>query len=222
MKKDVISIFIDFKKAFDTVDHEILLYKLEYYGIQGLVNDFFRSYLTNRRQYTVINGVNSDLRTISCGVPQGCFFLLYINDLYKSIGHNAVRLYADDTAIITSNSNFDIAQRQAREMFTKLYHWCVANKLSINSDKTHFVLFHMKNKPVPKKFTSIQTDVMQITCNIWECHSMKTYTGMTMSIRFAHHLWNTLGFLITSKTLFPCEYQYSSIMPSFILGYNTV
>ena len=156
-KKYVISIFIDFKKAFDTVDHEILLYRLECHGIRELVNDFFRSYLTNRRQYTVINGVNSDLHTVSCGVPQGSvlgplFFLLYINDLYRSIGHNAVRLYADDTAIIISDSNLDIAQRQAREMFTKLYHWCVANKLSINSNKTNFVLFHMKNKPVPRKF----------------------------------------------------------------------
>ena len=64
-KNYVISIFIDLKKAFDTVDHEILLYKLECYGIQGLANDFFRSYLTNRLQYTVIDGVNSDLRTVS-------------------------------------------------------------------------------------------------------------------------------------------------------------
>ena len=112
-KNYVISISIDFTKAFDTVDHEILLYKLECYGIRGLVNYFFRSYLTNRRQYTVINGVNLDLRTVSYGVPQGSvlgplFFLLYINDLYRSIGHSALRLYADDTAIITSNSNFDI------------------------------------------------------------------------------------------------------------------
>ena len=163
----VISIFIDFKKAFDTVDHEILLYKLECYGIRGLANDFFRSYLTNRRQYTVINGVNSELRTVSCGVPQGSvlgplFFLLYINDLHRSIGDNSVRLYADDTAIITSNPNLESARYQAKESFTKLYHWCVANKLSINSEKTSFVLFHLKNKPIPRNFTCIQTEVMQI------------------------------------------------------------
>ena len=86
----VISIFIDVKKAFDTVDHEILLYKLECYCIRGLANDFFRSYLTNRRQYTVINGVNSELRTVSCGVPRGsvlgpffsyCILTIFIDPL---------------------------------------------------------------------------------------------------------------------------------------------
>ena len=63
-----------------------------------------------------------------------------------------MRLYADNTVIITSNSNLDIAHKQAREMFTKLHHWCVATNLSISSDKTNFVLFHMKNKAVPKYF----------------------------------------------------------------------
>ena len=109
--------------------------------MRWLVNDFFRSYLTNRRQYTVIKGANPELRTVSYSEPQGSvlgplFFLLYINDLYKSIGHESARLYVDDTAIITSNSNLDITQQQAREMFTKLYHSCVANMLSINNDKT--------------------------------------------------------------------------------------
>ena len=88
------------------------------------------------------------------------FFLLYINDLHRSIGNNSVRLYADDTAIITRNPNLESARYQAKELFTKLYHWCVANKLSINSVKNSFVLFHLKNKPIPGNFTCIQTEVM--------------------------------------------------------------
>ena len=125
------------KKAFDAVDHEIVLHTLKCYGIRGLINDFFRSYLTNRRQYTVLNGVSSDLCIMWCATRfcvTTIVFLLYINDLYRSIGHSAVISYADDTAAISSDSSLDIAQRQSRERFTKLYHWCLANTLSINND----------------------------------------------------------------------------------------
>ena len=168
---------------------------------------------------------------IMCCVPQGSvlgplFFLLYINNLYRSIGHNAVRLYADDTAIIISDGNLDIAQRQAQEMFTKLYHWCVANKLPINSDKTNFVLFRMKNKPVPKNFTCIQTDVIQIT----RVKSVQ-YLGMSFNKNLYWHdhvdqiyasFVKHFGIFNDIKNLFLYKYQNSSIMPSFILGYNTV
>ena len=87
----VISIFVDLTKAFDTVDHEKLLYKLDRYGIRGHANAFFRSYLTDRNQFTIVNGVESELKSIGCGVPQGSvlgplFFALYINDLHKAIG----------------------------------------------------------------------------------------------------------------------------------------
>ena len=79
-----IGIFIDFKKAFDNVGHEIVLRKLDCYGIRGHANMFFRSYLINRRQFTVANGVQSDIGFVKCGVPQGSvlgplFFWLYIN-----------------------------------------------------------------------------------------------------------------------------------------------
>ena len=107
-----------------------------------------------------MNGVNSELRTVSCGVPQGSvlgplFFLWYISDLHRSIRDNLVRLYADNTAIMTSNPNLASTQYQARELFTKLYYWCVANKSSINSEKKNFVLFHLKNKPIPRKVMQI-------------------------------------------------------------------
>ena len=166
-RNNVIGIFVDFKKAFDTVDHEIMLRKLDCYGIRGHANMFFRSYLINRRQFTVANGVQSDIGFVKCGVPQGSvlgplFFLLYINDIYRAVGRNAVRLFADDTSLLSCGLNLNDVIIQAKELFDKLYHWCVANKLSINSDKTNFVLFHMKNKPVPNDFDSIQTNHMTI------------------------------------------------------------
>ena len=146
-KNHVVGIFIDFKKAFDTVDHNILLSKLDHYGIRGHANMFFRSYLTNRRQYTLVNGVKSDFEYVKCCVPQGSvlgplFFLLYINNIYRAIGCNAVRLFADDASLIIGNRDLQLAKEKTNEMFTKLYRWCLANKLSINKDKTNFVLFH--------------------------------------------------------------------------------
>ena len=137
----VIGIFIDFKKAFDTVDHEIMLRKLDRYGIRGHANMLCRSYLINRRQFTVANGLQSDIGFVKCGVPQGpvlgpLFFLLYINDIYRAVGCNAVRLFADYASLLSYGLNLNDVIIQAKELFDKLYYWCVANKLSINSDKT--------------------------------------------------------------------------------------
>ena len=83
-------IFVDLQKAFDTVDHKILLYKLEYYEIRGVCNDWLKPYLSDCKQFVSISGYNSDLMPVNCGVPQGSFlgpllFLIYINDLHKAI-----------------------------------------------------------------------------------------------------------------------------------------
>ena len=115
----VIGILIDFKKAFDPVDHEIMLKKIECYGIRGHTNMFFRSYLTNRRQLTVVNGGQSDIGIVKCGVPQGSvlgplFFLLYINDIYRAVGCNAVRLFADYTSLLSSGPNLNDVIDQAK------------------------------------------------------------------------------------------------------------
>ena len=107
--KHTISIYLDLSKAFDSVNHSILLNKLEHYGIRGTALDFFQSYLTNRQQFTIVNGEKSDLLTVICGVPQGStlgplLFLLYINDL-ASASKFFVSLFADDTGLILSHAD---------------------------------------------------------------------------------------------------------------------
>ena len=100
-----IGVFVDFQKAFDTVNHKILLRKLEHYGIRGLPNTWLKSYLTNRKQFVSVNNVNSALKEIKNGVPQGSvlgplLFLIYINDLNTCINYSTTRHFADDTDLL--------------------------------------------------------------------------------------------------------------------------
>ena len=103
-------VFIDLEKAFDTVNHDILLGKLEYYGIRGIANLWFKSYLSNRSQSVIINGECSSKEIITCGVPQGSIlgpllFLLYINDMYLSVNSSTVYHFADDTNLFLSSKS---------------------------------------------------------------------------------------------------------------------
>ena len=134
-------LFLDLKKAFDTIDHEILLSKLELYGFKGVSPNLFRDYLSDRTQVTVINNVNSETSFISCGVPQGSIlgpllFLLYTNDLPNCNLLSDVRMYADDT-------NLTFASEDPNELFSSLTHdlgnlkqWLDSNRLSLNVLKT--------------------------------------------------------------------------------------
>ena len=131
-KNYVIGIFADFTKAFDTVDHDILLSKLDRYGIRGHDNNFFRSYLTNREQYTFVNGAKSDTKRIQFGVPQGSvlgplFFLLYINDIYRAVDDTIIRLFADDTSLLIYDQNLNISKNKASHAFQGLFDWCKVN-----------------------------------------------------------------------------------------------
>ena len=106
-------VFVDLKKAFVTVDHNILLRKLDYFGIRGIANEWFCSYLKKRKQFVSIQNNMSSIKEILTGVPQGSvlgplLFLIYINDLHKSIRFSKTYHFADDTSIIQSKPLLDI------------------------------------------------------------------------------------------------------------------
>ena len=144
-------IFVDLQKAFDTVDHKILLHKLEYYGIRGACDDRFKSYLSDRNQFVSINGYNSELMQADCGVPQGSvlgplLFLIHINDLRKAIQYCKVYHFADDTNHFhTSKSIKNLSKLVNRDM-KHLNNWLSANKISLSVEKTELVIFKSPRK----------------------------------------------------------------------------
>ena len=152
-KKYGCGVFIDLKKAFDTVNHQILLLKLEHYGIRGPALSWFQSYLTGRKQFVHLNGIDSEINDITCGVPQGSvlgpiLFLLYINDLPNISDKLKFFLFADDTNIYYESNDLDKLEATINKELTKLYEWLCINRLSLNISKTNFVIFHAKNKPL--------------------------------------------------------------------------
>ena len=121
-------VFIDFKKAFDTIDHCILLQKLYHYGIRGIINDWFRSYLTDRVQSTQIGSEVSTKLTTACGVPQGSvlgplLFLLYVNNLCRSSNKLSFYLFADDTNLLYADRDINSLERVVNAELSKVQEW---------------------------------------------------------------------------------------------------
>ena len=145
LDNSVCAIFMDFAKTFDTVNHQILIGKLEHYGVRGIASSLIASYLTNRKQYTVNNEQASDMLSITVGIPQGSvlgpfLFLVYIDDLPNSCGSN-VLMYADDAVLLCNYKIFDGLIIKSEAEMHHIESWVTANKLTINYSKTNFVLF---------------------------------------------------------------------------------
>lgn len=144
-------IFLDLSKAFDTIDHGILIKKMEKYGIRGIAKDWFVSYLENRQQFVSLNNILSDLNTVSCGVPQGSvlgplLFLLYINDFNKSSKLLDFHLFADDSNLFFKHNNLSVLQSILNRELDNIHVWLCVNKLSLNVTKSNFVIFHPPQK----------------------------------------------------------------------------
>ena len=153
------SVFLDFSKAFDTVDHAILLRKLKSVGLDGNSLSWFHSYLTSRRQITSINDTLSSSLPVTVGVPQGSIlgpllFIIYVNDMPKRfIKHCKIILYADDTLLYYSSTSANDIKKYVNEDLNLISKWLADNLLTLNCTKSKFLLFGSSSRL--KSFTNI-------------------------------------------------------------------
>jgi hypothetical protein len=158
-----LGIFIDLSKAFDTIDHKLLLKKLYHYGIRGTAHRWFSSYLEGRTQYVSVNNTNSDKLPVTCGVPQGSIlgpllFLIFINDIINASVIIRFIMFADDTNLFFKHENLNTLYTIVNNELMRISKWFKLNKLSLNIKKTNFILFRNNNKKIAISNLSIKID----------------------------------------------------------------
>ena len=205
-----VSVFLDLSKAFDTVNHSIMLHKLNHYGVRGTAHTWFHSYLSNRVQHVHLNNQSSSNLPITCGVPQGSIlgpllFLLYVNDVCQTSHILKYILFADDTALFHSDTNICRLINTMNIELQKIADWLSANKLTLNVKKTNYIIFHRYKKftyPLPpiKIKENILTEVkttkfLGITVEthlLWQPHIKVTRNKIAKQCGIMHLIRNLL------------------------------
>ena len=181
----VIGVFLDLKKAFDTVDHKILLKKLYAYGIRGVALKLLESYLSGRFQYVVYDYQQSATLSITCGVPQGSvlgplLFIIYMNDICNVSRLLFTILYADDTSVLVNGKSLNLIIEIVNSELQLLSTWLKSNKLSLNTTKSYYVVFHRARMKLPINSIKMNID----NANIMEVHCIK-YLGVILDSKLS-------------------------------------
>ena len=214
--KSVLGIFLDFSKAFDTIDHNILLVKLESMNFDFRSIELLKNYLYGRQQKTYVNGSYSDISTLSCGVPQGSIlgptlFLIYINDLPNAASKLDPILYADDTNLFFESGNLGTNQELINIELKNVENWCIRNKLTVNMTKTHYIVLRTHQNKTDLRGFSLKMFNTELT----QLDSI-TFLGITID---SHLSWqqHTHKLCQQLRPLVGLLYKCSQYLPRKIL-----
>lgn len=226
--KKSMAVFIDLAKAFDTVDHALLVRKLYQIGVRGLPLKLIKSYLFERQQFVQIENSKSDFQLITYGVPQGTvlgpiLFIIYINNLCNLNIKGNIITYADDTVVLFEDKSWEQVFKKANETMKLVYSWLNTNRLTINKTKTMYVSFSINNKTQPSPNHKLQLHEFMCQtetreCNCYEIKSTRTitYLGITIdnNLKWQDHISVTVSKL---RNVLYIYYRLRNILENKIL-----